>query len=703
MNPENLCLGCMEETSPAPTCDGCGYKKDTAPESLLHLSPGQVLNGKYLLGRVLGHGGFGITYLAYDLTLNLKLAIKEYLPQQLAYRTGEDPAVSFYKSSIAEEFKYGLDRFLEEAQTLARFNEHPNIVSVRDYFEANNTAYLVMNYLEGVTLHSYLESKGGKVPVEQALSIFLPVLDALKEVHAAGILHRDISPDNLLIDKNGRVILIDFGAARQAMGEKSKSLSVIMKVGYSPPEQYQSRGKQGPWTDIYAVAATIYRSITGQAPLEAIDRMAEDDIKTPSQLGVAIKPDVEMILLKAMAIKARNRFQSADEFQKQLFVDFDEHRKTINLAKELVIDKPVGPDRSLSRGTEEDLLKCSSPAQHFASRLSREKTFFKFSKKNIQILIMFFISGLLIYGIIILLNDREKTVDFDGLIMEEARQEIPGLEIDGASLDEDVQQTYDQSIVDGLDADYYIDYENGAIYLGDLPMGSRVVDPSWEWEFRNGKNYSGSGELKPVTWIVVAKDHYEGHEAHVTVITEELIGRYIFDNSTGRGHEFDKHGYNHWGESGTGNATKGLRPWLNSNGIHSDEGFYMAFSNNFQEAIIATTLPNKEWEKGNSYQTSDKVFIPSATEYGMSSHNYTYPIGSAYAFFLGADDDKRVARLGSEALWYSTRSPHSYSGIHVRFVYYDGNFSLNYANGTFDGVRPALNLKSEILVSEIKP
>jgi serine/threonine protein kinase len=315
MDYTNICFGCMEEKSAGLACPYCGYEEGSEPESVLHLTPGTILQEKFLLGCALGQGGFGITYLAWDMTLNIKLAIKEYLPQQLATRSAGQTMLNVYKSSLAEEFRYGLNKFLEEARTLARFNEHPTIITVRDYFEANNTAYLVMNYHEGVTLQNYLTSKGGKISVEQALSIFMPVLDALKDVHTAGILHRDVSPDNLLIDKNGRVILIDFGAARQAMGEKSKSLSVIMKAGYSPPEQYQSRGKQGPWTDIYAVAATMYRALTGQSPLEAIDRMAEDDLKFPSQLGVNIKPGLEQALLKALSVRSDKRFQSVNDFQ----------------------------------------------------------------------------------------------------------------------------------------------------------------------------------------------------------------------------------------------------------------------------------------------------------------------------------------------------------------------------------------------------
>jgi len=308
----------MEEKSNGITCPRCGYEEETPPESLLHLSPGTVLQGKYLIGRALGQGGFGITCLAYDLNLNIKLAIKEYLPQELAYRTGGQSKVSIYKKTLADNFNHGLEKFLEEARTLARFNEHPNIVSVRDFFKANGTAYLVMNHIEGVTLKEYLESRQESLSFEQALDIFMPVLDALKEVHAAGILHRDISPDNLLLDAKGRVVLIDFGAARQAIGDKSRSMSVIMKAGYSPLEQYQSKGKHGPWTDIYAVAATLYRAITGQMPIEALERINKDDLVAPSQLGAAIDSANESALLKAMAVKAEERYQKVEEFQEAL-------------------------------------------------------------------------------------------------------------------------------------------------------------------------------------------------------------------------------------------------------------------------------------------------------------------------------------------------------------------------------------------------
>lgn len=315
MDHNTLCYGCMEEMGAAQTCPYCGYELGTAPVSAHHLVPGTMLENKYRIGRVLGQGGFGITYIAWDQKLEMKLAIKEYFPQGMAARAPGRAEVDKSSGEIKEQLTFGLQRFLNEAKTLARFAEHPNIVTVRDFFETNSTAYLVMSYVEGVTLEQYLQRKGGRLSFNHCLKIIMPVLDALKEVHRAGIMHRDISPDNIFINKDGRVILIDFGAARQEMREKSKSLSVILKAGYAPEEQYRSKGKQGPWTDIYAVGATLYRAITGQTPLEAMDRMAEDDLKPPLELGAEIRVDQESVLLNAMAVNAVDRYQTVEELQ----------------------------------------------------------------------------------------------------------------------------------------------------------------------------------------------------------------------------------------------------------------------------------------------------------------------------------------------------------------------------------------------------
>lgn len=308
----------MQECKIDEQCGHCGYLPDSGPKSLQHLPPGIVLAEKYLIGTALGQGGFGITYLAWDINLGIKLAIKEYFPQGMLSRAPGQTDVETYSYSAREQFSFGLERFLNEAKTLAQYFEHPNIVTVRDFFRANGTAYMVMNYVEGITLDGYQRASGGRLPYEQAVTIMMPVLDALKEVHRSGFLHRDISPDNIFIDTRGRVTLIDFGAARQEMQQNSRGLSVIMKVGYSPEEQYRSNGAQGPWTDIYAVAATFYRLITGEMPPESMDRLAEDSLVIPSRLDIKLDTSVEKALLKALAVRSQDRYQSIDEFQTAL-------------------------------------------------------------------------------------------------------------------------------------------------------------------------------------------------------------------------------------------------------------------------------------------------------------------------------------------------------------------------------------------------
>ena len=250
MNPDDLCMGCLEERGNEKVCPRCQWEEGTPGASPLYLPPRTVLDNQYLLGRVLGHGGFGITYLAWDLTLHRRLAIKEYMPQGIAGRAPGNANVSIYTNE--EDYQWGLERFLDEARVVAKFADHPNIMSIINHFADNETAYIVAEYLDGSTLLEYTENEGGTIPYETAARILMPVMDALREVHKSGILHRDISPDNVCITRAGLVKLLDFGAARQALGQKSKNLSVILKEGYAPEEQYRTKGDQGPWTDVYA-------------------------------------------------------------------------------------------------------------------------------------------------------------------------------------------------------------------------------------------------------------------------------------------------------------------------------------------------------------------------------------------------------------------------------------------------------------------
>ena len=234
------------------------------------LPAGTQLNG-YRLLKVLGVGGFGITYLGEHARLGHRVAVKEYLPNEFAIR---DDATVLPKSGADQDaFDWGLERFLDEAQTLTRFR-HPNLVRVSDYFEANRTAYLVMDYEDGEPLDKLLDLHG-TLTEAQLKRVVLPLMDGLKQVHAAGYLHRDIKPSNVYVRRaDESPVLLDFGAARQALGRKSRSLTAVATAGYSPPEQYESEGEQGPWTDIYSLSALCYRAITGKPPVEAPRRQS---------------------------------------------------------------------------------------------------------------------------------------------------------------------------------------------------------------------------------------------------------------------------------------------------------------------------------------------------------------------------------------------------------------------------------------------
>ncbi|MBU0655280.1 MAG: DUF1566 domain-containing protein [Gammaproteobacteria bacterium] len=242
---------------------------------------------RYRIERLLGEGGFSITYLAQHLLTGKTVVIKEYLPSEFAVRES-GKTVSPRGTKSEEAYRWGLARFMDEARTLETFANHPNIVSVRDIFEANGTAYLVMQYEEGQTFGQWLADHPHPTE-QQLLDIFIPVLDGLREVHAKDFLHRDIKPGNIYIRSDGRPLLIDFGASRQSLGEHSRSLTSIYTPGYAPKEQYSKRGKQGSWTDIYATAATMWRAISGQEPEPALDRGEAINNGEPDPLHPALE------------------------------------------------------------------------------------------------------------------------------------------------------------------------------------------------------------------------------------------------------------------------------------------------------------------------------------------------------------------------------------------------------------------------------
>jgi len=275
-----------------------------------HLTEGTILAGRYSVGKAFGEGGFGITYMGTDTKLDMTVAIKEYYPTGFVNRNNTHSENITANTGDSEAFfNKGKDNFLNEARILAKFANEQGIVGVRDFFNENNTAYIVMDYLNGITLRDRLE-QSGKMPADQVLQLMMPVMSSLSRIHEQGLIHRDISPDNIMMLAEGSLKLLDFGAAREISGLDEKSLSVMLKPGYAPEEQYRSKGIQGPWTDIYALCATIYKCITGITPVDAMQRIFHDEVKPPSALGVTISPQHESALMKGMAISQKDRYQS---------------------------------------------------------------------------------------------------------------------------------------------------------------------------------------------------------------------------------------------------------------------------------------------------------------------------------------------------------------------------------------------------------
>jgi len=305
-------------------CPHCGFQPGTPPKEAYHLHPGTELNGHYIIGTTVGFGGFGITYRAWDRVLEKMVAIKEFYPNGIVNRVPGEKEVIIYSGNRADEFLNGKIRFLAEARNMARFNTHPNIVNVYEFFEENNTAYIAMEFLEGMSYKQYIAQHNGRVDCQTAVNVVLSVTDALREIHKVKIIHRDISPDNIFmvpVDQqatNYKVKLIDFGAARFSSGEEEKTLSIILKPGYAPPEQYRSRSKQGPWTDIYAVGAVLYRSVTGRMPEESVNRVVEDHLPPPNALVPEIPQYLSDTIMRAMALSQELRFQNVDQFQAAL-------------------------------------------------------------------------------------------------------------------------------------------------------------------------------------------------------------------------------------------------------------------------------------------------------------------------------------------------------------------------------------------------
>lgn len=314
------CPNCFSECDGSlDTCPICGYAPASqSAQYPLALEPGRILAGRYILGRVLGQGGFGITYLAWDSRERTRVALKEFFPDNLVMRQPGATQVTLLTADREENFLFGREQFLSEAKTLAQFAGNPNIVGVYSYFEENGTAYFTMEYVQGKSLKEYLREREGRLSWDEAVKRLVPIMDALQEVHAKGIVHRDIKPDNIYITEDGHAKLLDFGSARYSLGDRSRSLDVVLTAGYAPKEQYARHGRQGPYTDIYSLAACFYACLSGRVPTESVERMYDDDLPQLSAMGVKLPAQAEDAILKGLSIRGEDRWQSIADFKAHL-------------------------------------------------------------------------------------------------------------------------------------------------------------------------------------------------------------------------------------------------------------------------------------------------------------------------------------------------------------------------------------------------
>ncbi len=315
-------------------CPHCGYDEETTEERFDQLKPGSMLRDRFTVGRPLGRGGFGITYIAWDNSLQRKVAIKEYLPKGMALRDQGNTTIT-YDAETKEAFLRGVEKTLDESRKLAGFSDLESVVNVYDCFKENGTAYIVMEVLKGENVKEKI-TREGPLSFDEALAIMTPVLKTLGAVHKTGLIHRDISPDNIYICDNGKVKLLDFGSARIADNSDERSRSIVLKHGYAPKEQYTSKGKQGPYTDIYAVCATMYKMLTGVTPVDSLERIADEDELQDIAEMVKIPSPAAKAIMKGMSVNASDRIQSAEELLDELCKKDDKKASAYYDAEETV-------------------------------------------------------------------------------------------------------------------------------------------------------------------------------------------------------------------------------------------------------------------------------------------------------------------------------------------------------------------------------
>ena len=567
------------------------------------------LIGRYVIQEVLGQGGFGITYLGIDKLYGNKVAIKEYYPQKIAMRKAQYEDVVTV-TSIEEKNNYdkGKKRFLDEAQVMARFNKNEGIVKILDFFEANNTAYIVMEYLEGITLKQYL-GKYGVLQFRNLIEMMLPLLEALIEIHSQGLIHRDISPDNIMVQHNGKLKLMDFGAARDYTESGNKSLTVILKPGYAPPEQYQTHGVQGPWTDIYALCATIYKCLTGITPPDAIARVMDDKFKEPDQLDGKLSPDIKKILWKGMNIFPEERYQDIVEFGEDvcdaLFIP--EENKKLDLDNEKNIDEYLdSPDKDNESVLKDDKIEGAVKKTSIPKKEKRKSPV----KKVLVIIVCLLLAG----GIKYYSTGNEQEISTAKKDLVENPKIVKDTSVEGGK-----KVTWD------------------CIWFGSYPQ-TKIVSSSKENDLYSTLETANGWDKN--NDIIIGKEKY--HRAKKSYFKYEPIKWRVIKCENGEALllsdiVLDKQKYNKRLKKVTWEKST-LRKWLNKKFMNR------AFSSSEQEAIRTTKVINEDnyyYKTDGGNDTLDKIYLLSLSEtdeekeYGFTD---SYGMTIKYSNYADLDD-----------------------------------------------------------------
>ena len=649
-------------------------------ENLHCLRKGTRLIGRYTIEGVLGQGGFGITYLGMDELHEKPVAIKEFFPQGIVTRNIEyQDTVTVTFVGEKDNYEKGKERFLKEARTMAKFSKDKGIVKALDFFEINNTAYIVMEYLEGVTLKQYLR-ENKRIDAEDLVELLVPLIESLDEIHSQGLIHRDISPDNIMVLPDGRIKLMDFGAARDYTEFGEKSLSIVLKPGYAPPEQYQTHGVQGPWTDIYALCATMYKCITGENPPDAIERVMDDHLKKISAFGIPVLPQIEEAIIKGMSVAANDRYQNVGDFCEDLYGGYEE--RSVSGAEENQSQvETESAEQSVEAKT--DMLKDEVPQGKYSTTEAVQESEKLISKELSENA-----------GLTSEENEAEAGIESETnnlgnkvpeQILEKEKDSITP-EKEGQSGNRAKEETkkvqkknnYFPLIVGilillGIAGTFAYNKSVFEETTSKSESSSQKKDNNPDYKIGETIEFGNypqdkDGTEKPIEWIVMKK---EGNQVL-------LLSKYVLDAKS----------YNEgWGDVTW--ETSDIRQWLNNE-------FYTTAFNKAEKAKIQTSLikneDNSEYGTSGGNDTEDKVFLLSEKEADTLFSDEEERIAKAteYAEKLGVDINENSEEKGA---WWWLRSPGNDSFYAALVNYYGWVYGDGIGvNCNVYGVRPALHL-----------